>query len=756
MLDTLRQIVQEVNSTEDLAEALDIVVRQVSRALESDACSVYLIDPHTKEYVLAATEGLNTKVGKVRLKLGQGLIGLVGDREEPINVENMLSHPNFFASPGLGEENFHGFLGVPMIHQRRVMGIITIYQSEQRLFAEDEQSFLVTLAAQLVGVIAHAQVVGTEFLQKSIWKRRKKQSLNYNGIPACSGVAFGQSIVIYPSARLDLVPERKTEDIDSEFKRYTEAVEIVKGEITNLRDGLTNFLNEENRAVFDVYIQILESDSLYSDVKAEILKGFWAPWALRKVIDGYIAELEKTNNEYMLERKDDFRELGRRVLSQLQSQKRLTPNYPDNTILIGEQLTAASIAEVPEGKLAGVVSLEGSSNSHLSILARALGIPTVVGLEGACLKELDNKEVIVDGYYGQIYINPDRAVRREFIRLKKEEDDLQAELSELRDLPAETIDGHRVKLEVNTGLAADISQSLQVGAEGVGLYRTEIPFMARDRFPTENEQTIIYRQLLKAFSPRPVTMRTLDIGGDKSLPYFEINEQNPFLGWRGIRVTLDHPDIFLVQMKAMLRANAGLGNLRILLPFISSIGELEEAMRLYRQAYDEVREDYPDLEKPELGVMIEVPAAVTMAEDIARRVDFLSVGSNDLTQYILAVDRNNSRVANLYESLHPAVLRALKQIVDNGKAERCSVSICGEIAGDPIATIILLALGYDSLSMSASRLLQVKWVIRNFTKQRSEELLEEIWALDDAQEIRRYMESVLEEEGLGGLVRAGK
>ena len=302
----------------------------------------------------------------------------------------------------------------------------------------------------------------------------------------------------------------------------------------------------------------------------------------------------------------------------------------------------------------------------------------------------------------------------------------------------------------------DVSRSLSVGSEGVGLYRTEIPFMARDRFPTEEMQRVIYSQIIKAFHPRPVVMRTLDVGGDKPLPYLPIEEANPFLGWRGIRITLDHPEIFLVQVRAMLRAGVETGNLHIMLPMISSVVEVDESLRLLTQAYTELIEEGQNVKWPTIGVMIEVPSAVYQVDAIAERVDFLSVGSNDLTQYLLAVDRNNSHVANLYDSLHPSVLQAMKHVVVRGHAAGKHVSICGELAGDPVAVVLLLAMGFDTLSMSAMRLPRVKWVIRKFSMERAQVLLSEVLIMDDPAEIRCHMELALEEAGLGGLIRAGR
>lgn len=325
----------------------------------------------------------------------------------------------------------------------------------------------------------------------------------------------------------------------------------------------------------------------------------------------------------------------------------------------------------------------------------------------------------------------------------------------LRDLPAQTEDGIEISLLVNSGLLSDITPSLQSGAEGIGLYRTEFPFMERQTFPSEEEQRSIYRQVLESFYPRPVTLRTLDIGGDKTLPYFPIEEENPFLGWRGIRITLDHPEIFLVQVRAMIRASLGLNNLKILLPMISDINELNEAQGLIHQVYGELLEEGEEVVMPEVGVMIEVPSAVYQAGNLSRRVDFLSIGTNDLTQYLLAVDRNNARVASLYDSLHPAVIRAILQVVESARVHNTPVSVCGEMAGDPVAALLLLAMGIDSLSMSVSSLPRVKWVIRNITRERARQILSEILILEDSAGIRKHLNETFEEAGMGGLVRAG-
>jgi len=309
---------------------------------------------------------------------------------------------------------------------------------------------------------------------------------------------------------------------------------------------------------------------------------------------------------------------------------------------------------------------------------------------------------------------------------------------------------------VNTGLLSDIGSSLQTGCDGVGLHRTEFPFMVRDRFPGEEEQARLYREVISAFSPRPVTLRTLDVGGDKMLPYFPIQDENPFLGWRGIRMTLDHPEIFMTQIRAMLRASEGYDNLQIMFPMISRLEEVEEAKRLTFRALQELREEGLTITDPRLGAMVEVPAAVYQAESLAYRLDFLSVGTNDLAQYLLAVDRNNSRVASLYDELHPAVLRAVNEVADIGRRTGTPVTVCGGMAGDPGIALLLFAMGMEGLSMSSVGLLRVKWVIRSFKQWEAQDLLERALSMEYPNEVRALIRDALESKGLGSLTRAGK
>ncbi|MFJ4372463.1 phosphoenolpyruvate--protein phosphotransferase [Pseudomonas japonica] len=755
MLNTLRKIVQEVNSAKDLKTALGIIVLRVKEAMGSQVCSVYLLDPETNRFVLMATEGLNKRsIGKVSMAPNEGLVGLVGTREEPLNLENAADHPRYRYFAETGEERFASFLGAPIIHHRRVVGVLVIQQKERRQFDEGEEAFLVTMSAQLAGVIAHAEATGSI---RGLGRQGKGiQEAKFVGVPGSPGAAVGTAVVMLPPADLDVVPDKTVTDIDAELKLFNNALEGVRNDMRTLSAKLATQLRPEERALFDVYLMMLDDAALGGEVVEVIKTGQWAQGALRQVVGEHVNRFELMDDAYLRERASDVKDLGRRLLAYLQEARQLSLVYPDNTILVSEELTPAMLGEVPEGKLAGLVSVLGSGNSHVAILARAMGIPTVMGLVDLPYSKVDGIQMIVDGYKGDVYTNPSDVLRKQYADVVEEERQLAQGLDALRELPCETTDGHRMPLWVNTGLLADVARAQQRGAEGVGLYRTEVPFMINQRFPSEKEQLAIYREQLQAFHPLPVTMRSLDIGGDKALSYFPIKEDNPFLGWRGIRVTLDHPEIFLVQTRAMLKASEGLNNLRILLPMISGIHELEEALHLIHRAWGEVRDEGTDVPMPPVGVMVEIPAAVYQTKELARQVDFLSVGSNDLTQYLLAVDRNNPRVADLYDYLHPAVLQALQHVVTAAHAEGKPVSICGEMAGDPAAAVLLMAMGFDSLSMNATNLPKVKWMLRQISLGKSKEMLAQVMEIDNPQVIHSTLQLALKNLGLSRMINPGQ
>ncbi|OEC47378.1 phosphoenolpyruvate--protein phosphotransferase [Pseudomonas sp. 1D4] len=751
MLNTLRKIVQEVNAAKDLKAALAIIVQRVKEAMGSQVCSVYLLDPEANRFVLMATEGLNKRsIGKVSMAPNEGLVGLVGTREEPLNLENAADHPRYRYFAETGEERYASFLGAPIIHHRRVMGVLVVQQKERRQFDEGEEAFLVTMSAQLAGVIAHAEATGSI---RGLGRQGKGiQEAKFVGVPGAPGAAVGTAVVVLPPADLEVVPDRPVDDIEAEVERFKQALESVREDMRRLSSKLATQLRPEERALFDVYLMMLDDASIGLEVKKVIRSGQWAQGALRQVVMEHVKRFELMDDAYLRERASDVKDLGRRLLAYLQEERKQNLVYQDNTILVSEELSPAMLGEVPEGKLVGLISVLGSGNSHVAILARAMGIPTVMGVVDLPYSKVDGIELIVDGYHGEVFTNPSEELRKQYGEVVEEERQLVKGLDALRSLPCETLDGHRMPLWVNTGLLADVTRAQERGAEGVGLYRTEVPFMINERFPSEKEQLAIYREQLAAFHPLPVTMRTLDIGGDKALSYFPIKESNPFLGWRGIRVTLDHPEIFLVQVRAMLKASEGLNNLRILLPMISGVQELEESLHLIHRAWGEVRDEGVDIPMPPVGVMIEIPAAVYQTRELARQVDFLSVGSNDLTQYLLAVDRNNPRVADLYDYLHPAVLQALLKVVNDAHAEGKPVSICGEMAGDPAAAVLLLAMGFDSLSMNATNLPKVKWLLRQLSLSKARELLDQLMGIDNPQVIHSALHLALRNLGLGRVI----
>lgn len=748
MLNSLRSIVLEVNAARDMKTALAIIVTRVKQVMVTQVCSVYLRD-EKGDYVLMATDGLNTDaVGKVRLAAGEGLVGRVVVREEPINLEHAEAHPSYQYFPETGEERYRSFLGVPIIHHRKVLGVLVVQQVEQRRFDEGEEAFLVTMSAQLAGVIAHAEATGGV-----VPVGAKATQTKFLGVSGASGIAIGEAVVITPSADLRSVRYQPCKDVDEEIAFFLRSLMAVREDIKSLGEQLKARINREEQALFDAYLAMLDDASLGGEVTERIRKGANASYAWSEVILEHENIFNSMNDPYLRERATDLRDLGRRVLEYLQESNQKTRVYPDKTILIGEELTASMLGEIPKEKLAGLVSVLGSSNSHVAILARAMDIPTVMGAVDLPFTQMDGRPIIVDGYKGTVYCDPSAQLRKQYKAIFLEEQALVKGLEALKDLPCETKDRYRLPLHVNTGLMADVLRSLERGAEGVGLYRTEVPFLLRDRFPSEEEQRAIYREQLEAFAPHSVTMRTLDIGGDKALPYFPIEEDNPFLGWRGIRVTLDHPEIFLAQIRAMIKASEGLDNLRILLPMITNMQEVDASKALIQRVHKELLEEGYRVRKPQIGVMIEVPAAVYLAPELSRRVDFLSVGSNDLTQYLLAVDRNNAQVADLYQAFHPAVLRALQYIVYAAHDAGISVSICGELAGDPGAAILLMAMGYDVLSMNATNLPKVKSVIRGITFERAKQLLDEVMRMSNGELIREHIARELRETGLTRLIR---
>lgn len=752
MLDILRRIAQGINAARDLPEMLTLIVTQAKAALHTDVCSVYLTDSARGEHVLMATDGLRpSAVGKVRLKLGHGLAGLAANRAEAVNVEDAPAHPAFRYVPATGEAPFHGFIGVPIIRRRKVLGVLVAQQQEQRKYSPDEESFLVTLAAQLAGSLNPAEI------RQALERLEDDQlagTLFLDGVAGARGLAIGEAVTVFPTAELERVPDKDIDDPDAEASRFRQAVAAELAELQRLSERMRLLLSAGDRALFDAYALLLGSDSLVNGTLERIYAGNWAPGALRATVQEYANVFIEMDDPYLRERASDILDLGQRLLNRLQEDDQaVVRHYPDNTILIGDEISVSQLLDAPLEKLKGLASARGTGASHVALLARGLGIPAVFGVSGLPAGRLHGRQVVVDGYTMRVCIQPTPALQREYRKLIADEAELSRGLQNLRDLPAETPDGHQISLYANSGLFADIAAARDSGVKGVGLYRSELHFFLREHFPSEDEQTMLYMRVLRIMDPHPVVLRTLDIGGDKSLPYFPIEEQNPFLGWRGIRISLDQPDMFKTQLRAMLRAGANYSNLSILFPMISGVNELNAALELLRAAQGELAEEGVTIGAPRVGIMLEVPAAIYQIDALVGMVDFVSIGSNDLTQYLLAVDRNNERVAKLYDSLHPAVLAAIGHVIARTQAAGRPVSICGEMAGDPAGALLLLAMGADSLSMSLGNLLKIKWLIRTVPYAGARALLGEVAGLDSAAAIRERANQFLDRHGLGGLLR---
>ncbi|WP_232550409.1 phosphoenolpyruvate--protein phosphotransferase [Klebsiella pneumoniae] len=748
MLTRLREIVEKVASAPRLNEALDILVTDVCQAMETEVCSVYLADNDRRCYYLMATRGLKKPRGRtVALAFDEGLVGLVGRLAEPINLADAQKHPSFKYIPAVKEDRFRAFLGVPIIQRRQLLGVLVVQQRELRQFDESEESFLVTLATQMAAILSQSQL-------NALFGQYRQTRIR--ALPASSGVAIAEGWMDVSLPLMEQVYEASTLDTASERERLTGALEEAANEFRRYSKRYAAGAQKETAAIFDLYSHQLSDARLRRELFAEVDKGAVAEWAVKKIIEKFAEQFAALSDGYLKERAGDLRTLGQRLLFHLDDSIQGPNTWPARIILVADELSATTLAEVPQDRLAGVVVRDGAANSHAAIMVRALGIPTVMGAD-IQPSLLHGHTLIVDGYRGELLVDPEPVLLQEYQRLISEENELSRLAEDDLQRASELKSGERVKVMLNAGLSPEHEEKLGSFVDGIGLYRTEIPFMLQSGFPSEEEQVAQYQGMLQMFNSKPVTLRTLDIGADKQLPYMPISEENPCLGWRGIRITLDQPEIFLIQVRAMLRANAATGNLSILLPMVTSLEEVDEARRLIDRASREVEEmiGYA-IPRPRLGVMLEVPSMVFMLPQLASRIDFISVGTNDLTQYLLAVDRNNTRVASMYDSLHPAVLRALAMIAHDAERFGIDLRLCGEMAGDPMCVTILIGLGYRHLSMNGRSVARVKYLLRRIDIEEAQELSRRSLDAQMTAEVRHQVAAFMERRGLGGLIRGGR
>jgi phosphotransferase system enzyme I (PtsP) len=750
----------------EIRETLDRVVGAIATSLEVEVCSLYLFDPQRERLVLRATVGLDRdSVGRVSMRTGEGLVGLAIESGEPV-VEDAMSHPRYKYFPETGEERYHTFLAVPVAEgPQPPIGVLVVQTLRRRKVSKEEIRLLRTAATQVAQILSHYQLretLATKEKERDEYRRRmieaNRQLKGYEkiggstrlaapvkirrprlvGLPAAPGFARGVAHVV--GTFLSSIDRNlRTRDPKGELKRLDEALTRSLGELAALRVRMEPLMPPAELKIFDGHRQILEDEEFVGRIRDAIGSGYAAESALFRVIDELGAQMLAVADSYLRERATDFRDVGHRVLRHLRQEDKKSA-FAKATILVAEELTLSQMTLVSHENLVGIALHSGGVTSHAAILARAFEIPTVVGVEHLMEAVAEGDALVLDGNSGIVYVNPSTEVEREYQILTKRYDAFRKELLVGLDQPTVTGDGHRVQMLANIALPADIQLAIRYGAEGIGLLRSEFSFLTYEDFPDEEQQLTLYNRILEAAGKRPVTIRTLDIGADKYPPYLRVpREDNPFLGWRSIRISLELANIFKVQLRAILRA-AARHDVRIMFPMISSMEELRRARELLAEAQAELfKEGLEHDPKIEVGIMVEVPSAVFLAPRLVEEVDFFSIGTNDLIQYVLAADRNNPRVAHLYESLHPAVLGAIAEVVNVARGAGKDVCICGEMASDPMATLLLLGMGLDQLSLSPLFIPVVRKIIRDSSFETARRVARDILQMISVQEIKGYL-----------------
>ncbi|WP_314584286.1 phosphoenolpyruvate--protein phosphotransferase [Paenibacillus terrigena] len=563
------------------------------------------------------------------------------------------------------------------------------------------------------------------------------------GIGASSGIAIGKAFVL-PTWEWDL-PDQRIDSIDlaKEFERLYEGVRTSKNEIEFLKNEFREVVGPDQSSIFDAHIAILEDPVFMSEIQAIIERQYKAAEvAVKEAIDHFVKMFDLLDDEYMKERALDIKDVGNRLLKHLLGAPEITlPSDTNPYLLVAKELSPSQLANLNQNYVLGIATLQGGRTSHSAIMARALGIPFVLGLEGKLDDPIQTGDMlVVDGGEGTVYVNPDEEILQRYTQIRDEQMEKKNRLRQLASVPAVTLDGIEMRLAANISSLKELNVALSNGASGVGLFRTEFLYMDRQHFPEEEEQFDVYREVAEKVSPNTVVIRTLDIGGDKHLDYFALPEEdNPFLGYRAIRICLDRKGLFKTQLRAILRASH-FGNVKIMYPMISSLDEVREANEVLEEAKRELDlEGIPYNSHIQVGIMVEVPAAVMIADLLAEEVDFFSIGTNDLVQYVLAVDRMNEKIAHMYNPFHPSILRMLKMTVDAAKAKGIAVSVCGELAGDERALALWVALGVHDLSMSAHSILHLKSRVLEMCEKECVELKDRLFSCRTNREIEQLL-----------------
>lgn len=777
-LTLLEDISTLISHSHDLQEALDSIVAVVSDRMGTEVCSIYILDQQKRRLTLCATMGLDQEsVGKVSMGTGEGLTGLVIERMKPVMVVDALAHPRYKYFPETHEERFHSFLGVPLIEKKMPLGVLVVQTSRRREFSRDEIRLLRTISTHASSIIVQARLADSlrskeqerkEYRKRMVAAMRKLRSYErkrgertikvhqkwrgrLTGLSASPGFGRGRAFVLQPRMELSAIKKQRAKNPEREIERFRGAVERGIEQINVVKERMSSLISKEEGAIFDVYRLILEDPAIIQQIESQIRQeNYTAEYATRVVFESYLQSISQIDDNYLRERTTDVRDAAQRLLETLSGAPDHQAEIPKDAVLVAKDLSPADLSMIEGDKFKGIVLSTGGVTSHASILAKSFEIPSVVAIENLIETVRPGDLLIVDGNAGCAYVNPGHEIIREYDRLEREYVAFNRELEELKDLPAETLDGHRVSLYANVGLLSDVAFAQLHGAQGIGLYRTEISFLSHRDFPSEEEQYALYKRVVEGMAGKPVTIRTLDIGADKYPSYMRsvATEPNPFLGWRSIRISLEVEEIFKTQLRAILRVG-DLGRVRLLVPMVSSLEEILKVKELLAEAKAELeREGTPFDRRMELGVMVEVPSAVQLADRFLREVDFMSIGTNDLIQYILAVDRSNRKVADLYEPLHPAVLAALMTTIEAGRRQGKRVAMCGEMAGDPLCALLLLGMGLEEFSMGSLYIPVIKKAIRSITYQTAKAIAPIVLRMDTVGEIKRYLFEQMRQLGM--------
>ncbi|SJM32071.1 phosphoenolpyruvate--protein phosphotransferase [Mesorhizobium delmotii] len=703
LLKRLRELMQEPLEPQ---ERLDRIVRDIAANMVAEVCSLYVLRADSV-LELYATEGLNPNaVHLAQLRLGEGLVGTIAASARPLNLSNAQEHPAFAYLPETGEEIYNSFLGVPVLRAGRTLGVLVVQNKTMRHYRDDEVEALETTAMVIAEMIATGDLAR---LTRPGLELDLRRPVSFTGLSFNEGVGLGHVVLHEPRI---VVTNLFNEDSDEEIKRLDASLGSLRLSIDDMLERREVAFEGEHRQVLEAYRMFANDSGWVRRLEEAIRNGLTAEAAVEKVQSDMRARMLHMTDPYLRERMSDFDDLANRLLRQLMGRgpDDVAASLPKDAIIVARSMGAAELLDYPRDKLRGLVLEDGAATSHVVIVARAMGIPVAGQMRGAVSMAENGDAIIVDGEEGAIHLRPQpdlEAAYAEKVRFRARRQEVYREL---RKKPSVTKDGVQVDLLMNAGLAVDLPQLAEAGAAGIGLFRTELQFMVASTFPRAEAQERLYRDVLDTARGKPVTFRTIDIGGDKVLPYFKdtIQEENPALGWRAIRLTLDRPGLLRTQIRALLKACGG-RELKLMLPMVTELGEIAQAREIIDREVRHLSRFAHHLPTSlKLGAMLEVPSLLFQLDELMKAVDFVSVGSNDLFQFVMAVDRGNTQLSDRFDALSTPFLRVLKQIADAGVRNQTPVTLCGELAGKPISAMALIGLGYRSISMSPASIGPVK------------------------------------------------